>query len=156
MAYRKLYAIYSFEGESSTCRKNKKEKKKRATYRLVKASPSSMQTKNAPAFPKRLKVQSPGSGRRHYPVRVLPSSHGLESCCHLLVLSSTPKTERNGLLILSRTFLGVCTHPYTGARVHVSNTRQVCMHAHTFLRPVDSSANLLLFISDFLCVFFCM
>ena len=43
------------------------------------------------------------------------------------------------LLILSCTFLGVCTHPSTPAHVYPALT-----HAHTFPRPVDSSAILLL------------
>ena len=54
------------------------------------------------------------------------------------------------LWTLSRTFLGVCTHPYTGARVSSTYAR-----AHTFPRPVDSSANLLLlFMSISSCCYF--
>ena len=58
------------------------------------------------------------------------------------------------LWTLSRTFLGVCTHPYTGARVSSTNERTHVPTPRRFLRKPSAAFYVYLFLLLFLCIFF--
>ena len=75
-----------------------------------------------------------GPGRRRHGVDIFDSELTKTSLLATLFYIQTC----THLWTLSRTFLGVCTHPYTGARVSSTYART---HVPT---PFDSSANLLL------------
>ena len=57
---------------------------------------------------------------------------------------------------LSRTFLGVCTHPYTGARVSSTYARTHVPTPRRFLSKPSAAFYVYLFLLLFLCDFLCM
>ena len=60
------------------------------------------------------------------------------------------------LWTLSRTFLGVCTHPYTGARVSSTYARTHVPTSRRFVSKPSAAFYVYLFLLLFLCLFFCM